>query len=70
MYRRIVSLFAILLSVAVALGGCSAPQGNTDQLQAASTEASEQLEKELGAFDITAQQRELAKTNEAGPQLD
>lgn len=34
-------------------------------------EAEEQLEKELGAFEITASQRELAKENEAGyPVLD
>lgn len=34
-------------------------------------EADEQLQKELGAFEITAIQRELAKTNEAGyPVLD
>ena len=29
-------------------------------------EAEQQLQKELGAFEITANQRELAKTNEAG----
>ena len=29
-------------------------------------EAEAQLEKELGAFEITAMQRELAKNNEAG----
>ena len=29
-------------------------------------EAQAQLEKELGAFEITAHQRELAKNNEAG----
>ena len=29
-------------------------------------EAEEQLQKELGAFEITAHQREIAKTNEAG----
>ncbi|HAD19472.1 MAG TPA: aspartate 4-decarboxylase [Lachnospiraceae bacterium] len=34
-------------------------------------EAEEQLEKEIGAFEITASQRELAKDNEAGyPVLD
>ena len=33
--------------------------------------AEEELEKEIGAFEITAEQRELAKTNEAGyPVLD
>ena len=32
----------------------------------ADQEADEQLQKEIGAFEITAEQRELAKTNEAG----
>lgn len=37
----------------------------------ADQEAQEQLEKEIGAFEITAEQRQLAKTNEAGyPVLD
>ena len=37
----------------------------------ADQEADEQLQKEIGAFEITAEQRELAKTNEAGyPVLD
>ena len=37
----------------------------------AQQEAEEQLQKELGAFEITANQREIAKTNEAGyPVLD
>ena len=37
----------------------------------ADPEAEAQLEKEIGAFEITAEQRELAKTNEAGyPVLD
>lgn len=37
----------------------------------ADREAEAQLEKEIGAFEITAEQRELAKTNEAGyPVLD
>ena len=32
----------------------------------ADQEADEQLLKEIGAFEITAEQREIAKTNEAG----
>ena len=37
----------------------------------ADPEADAQLQKEIGAFEITAEQRELAKTNEAGyPVLD
>ena len=47
--------------------------GNTQQEEkdALQRAAEEQLEKELGAFEITAHQRELAKNNEAGyPALD
>lgn len=66
MHRQLTSLFAVLVSVVLALGGCSAPQASSSQPPATTTEASAQLEKELGAFDITAQQRELAKANEAG----
>ena len=54
-----VSLFAILI-----MGGC----GSSDASQ---QEAEQQLQKEIGAFEITANQRELAKNNEAGyPVLD
>ncbi|MDO4538554.1 MAG: bifunctional aspartate transaminase/aspartate 4-decarboxylase [Coriobacteriales bacterium] len=37
-----------------------------DVTQSMTTETAAQLEKELGAFEITAEQRELAKKNEAG----
>ncbi|MBR3016365.1 MAG: bifunctional aspartate transaminase/aspartate 4-decarboxylase [Clostridia bacterium] len=40
-----------------------AEEGKTTSLQ---QEAEEQLQKELGAFEITAHQREIAKTNEGG----
>lgn len=63
---RLFSAFAVLVSASIVLGGCSAPQGDAPGAQATSAEASAQLEKELGAFDITAEQRELAKSNEAG----
>ena len=63
---RLFSAFAVLVSASIVLGGCSAPQGDAPGAQATSAEASAQLEKELGAFDITAEQRELAKDNEAG----
>ena len=54
-----VSLFAVLI-----MGGC----GSSDASQ---QEAEQQLQKEIGAFEITANQRELAKNNEAGyPVLD
>ena len=37
-------------------------EGNVVDLQ---LEAEEQMQKELGAFEITAHQREIAKANEA-----
>lgn len=73
MRRRMVLVIAALISATIVLTGC-APQtqsSNADQAtdtgsQTTTDEATEQLEKELGAFDITAEQRELAKNNEAG----
>ncbi len=54
-------VFCLLFSFALA-------ENNITELN---REAGEQLEKELGAFEITAMQRELAKENEAGlPVLD
>ncbi|MDO5133713.1 MAG: bifunctional aspartate transaminase/aspartate 4-decarboxylase [Eubacteriales bacterium] len=42
-----------------------------DRIQRIQKEAEDELERELGAFEITANQRELAKENEAGyPVLD
>ena len=55
----VVCCITLLLS-----GGVSAEEkGEVISLQ---QEAEEQLQKELGAFEITANQRELAKNNEAG----
>ena len=60
-------LFAVLMAlccITVLLSGQAvAEEEKTTSLQ---QEAEEQLEKELGAFEITAHQREIAKTNEAG----
>ena len=53
------SIIAIMLSISLAfcMTACSDKQ---------TEETSEQLESEISAFEITAAQRELAKTNEAG----
>ena len=64
MRRRIYLTLTAVVSLAIVLGGCSAPQVGT--AEQTSTSAHEPLEEELGAFDITAEQRELAKSNEAG----
>lgn len=54
-----------ILCLMLALGMLLATTAFADQ------EAEAQLEKEIGAFEITGEQRELAKTNEAGyPVLD
>ena len=65
--RRWTALLMIAVCLPVMLAG-TAKAGNVVSLQ---QEAEEQLQKELGAFEITAHQREIAKTNEAGyPVLD
>ena len=65
--------FAVALLIAVCLPVMMLPgmaEGN-DNLITLQQEADEQLQKELGAFEITAHQREIAKANEAGyPVLD
>ena len=62
--RKLLCLMMILcLGVSIAFAEGTAVSLNR--------EAEAELEKELGAFEITASQRELAKTNEAGyPVLD
>lgn len=61
MIRLICALLALCLTAPMALAENAATR----------QEAEAQLEKEIGAFEITAYQRELAKTNEAGyPVLD
>ena len=49
-----------ILSLILILGMLLAQAAIADQ------EAEAQLQKEIGAFEITAEQRELAKSNEAG----
>lgn len=73
-------MFATLF-VAI-LAGCAAPGGASGSLanetseqsvgsytQEMTDEAAEQLETELGAFEITAQQRDLARENAAGYEM-
>jgi aspartate 4-decarboxylase len=64
MRRRIYLALIVFLGLAITLGGCTVPQADT--AEPTSNSVHERLEKELGAFDITAEQRELAKSNEAG----
>lgn len=63
--KKCFALFAALCCITVLLSGqvTAEEEGKVISLQ---QEAEEQLQKELGAFEITANQRELAKTNEAG----
>ena len=64
--------FAVLLviSLSLLLPGPGIAEG-ADTAARLQQEAEEQLQKELSAFEISANQRELAKTNEAGyPVLD
>ena len=63
--KRMIAFFLAFMFCAAALfaGAAAENEGTADSLQA---EAEEQLQKELGAFEITANQRELAKENEAG----
>ena len=61
-------LFIAIFLLAMPLSGMAESNSDPGVLQ---QEADEQLQKELGAFEITAHQREIAKTNEAGyPVLD
>ena len=65
--KKVIALMLSLVMVLLATG-VLAEENQTIKLQ---QEAEEQLQKELGAFEITAYQRELAMVNEAGyPALD
>lgn len=69
MRRLLAVLISIIMCVATAQYGFA--EETSDHATSLQEEAEEQLEKELGAFEITANQRELAKNNEAGyPVLD
>lgn len=76
--RRLMSVMVVLALGMGLLGGCgqASPSGASqnevseqsvgDITQAMTDDAAEQLGSELGAFEITAEQRELAKANLAG----
>ena len=63
--KKLLAMGMVVYCITLLLsGGVSAEEkGEVTNLQ---QEAEEQLQKELGAFEITANQRELAKNNEAG----
>lgn len=63
MKNTILRTVIIYLILCMAVPAALAEGGNVISLH---QEAEAQLEKELGAFEITAMQRELAKANEAG----
>ena len=64
---RLVAVVALscMLGTAVFAEGSDGSDGKND-FDRRQQEAEEELEEELGAFEITANQRELAKENEAG----
>ncbi len=69
MRKTITKLLLLVFCVTVMFPGSGIAEGN--KIITMQQEAEEQLQKELGAFEITANQREIAKTNEAGyPVLD
>ena len=63
--RRFLAALTVLCCITALFSGqvIAEEEGKVIDLQ---QEAEEQLQKELGAFEITAHQREIAKTNEAG----
>ncbi len=62
--KRLLAVWIIICCVTLLFSGeVFAEEGKVISLQ---QEAEQQLQKELGAFEITANQRELARTNEAG----
>ena len=68
--KKLLAVWMIVCCVTLLLSGgaFAEEEGKVISLQ---REAEQQLQKELGAFEITANQRELAKNNEAGyPVLD
>ena len=63
-------LFSVILGLVMLLSA-AAVYGEDGKVISLQQEAEQQLQKELGAFEITANQRELARENEAGyPMLD
>ena len=63
--KKCFALFMALCCITVLFAGQAAAE-EEGKLISLQQEAEEQLQKELGAFEITANQRELAKNNEAG----
>lgn len=55
--KKLWSILCVIMMMATALTGCGL-QDNRE------SEAGEQLKDEIGAFEITAEQRELAADNE------
>ena len=69
MKKTIAKLVLLVFCIAAMLPGSGIAEG--ENIIPMQQEAEAQLQKELGAFEITANQRELAKDNEAGyPALD
>ena len=78
--KRLTIILLILCIITCCLAGCGGSAGDqtenkTDESEQSAAqwvqETEKQLETELGAFDITAHQREIAKTNDGGyPVLD
>ncbi len=69
MKKIIAKMLVLIFCLTALVSGSGIAEGNS--IITMQQEAEEQLQKELGAFEITANQREMAKTNEAGyPVLD
>ena len=69
MKKIIAEMLVLIFCLTALVSGSGIAEG--DKTITMQQEAEEQLQKELGAFEITANQREMAKTNEAGyPVLD
>ena len=69
MKKSIAKMLVLIFCLTALVSGSGIAEGNS--IITMQQEAEEQLQKELGAFEITANQREMAKTNEAGyPVLD
>lgn len=69
MKKIIAEMLVMIFCLTALVSGIGIAEG--DKTITMQQEAEEQLQKELGAFEITANQREMAKTNEAGyPVLD
>ena len=70
--QRLNIILLLLCVITGCLAGCGGSTTESDPPAAQwMQETEKQLETELGAFDITAHQREIAKTNDGGyPVLD